>query len=222
MDPFTMAAIGTGLGTAAGIWGQSNANKTNRDIAREQMQFQREMATNAQAFSERMSSTAVQRSVADYKAAGLNPALAYERSSSSPTGVMAGGSSAHVENIMRDAPSAVSNAIALKQMRATFQLTEQQRDATAAAAKKTRIEGANEELRGRLLHETFQATKREAYAKALLSELVTGPAAVKNQLGELLQLPLSGWGNIRSNLEAFKDYDPAWWAKIKNIKPRGK
>lgn len=119
MDPVTMSVIGSIASAGLGAWGQSDANRQNRDMAREQMRFQEYMASNAQAFSERMANTAVQRSVADYRAAGLNPALAYERSAASPTGVTAGGASSQHQNTMRDLPNVVANAQIAKQLALT-------------------------------------------------------------------------------------------------------
>lgn len=96
--PFAVAALGA-LGSVAGgligSSGQKDANATNLRIAREQMAFQ-----------ERLSNTAVQRGMADYRAAGLNPMLAGMNPASSPAG-----STTRVDNVKAPLGEGVSRAV---------------------------------------------------------------------------------------------------------------
>lgn len=97
----------------------------NRSAAREARQ-------NRQ-FQERMSSTAAQRSVEDYRAAGLNPALAYDRPASSP-----GGSVAPVEDVVG---KGVSSGMAARLQMEQLKLVQQQARAASGQADKAYAEG---------------------------------------------------------------------------------
>nr|UXQ87993.1 MAG: DNA pilot protein [Microvirus sp.] len=154
-------AIAAALGAAAiGGW---LSNKGAKDRNKEQVQE----ARRKEAFQERMSSTAYQRSMDDMRKAGLNPILAYSQGGASTPQ----GAEASIEDTVAPAVSSAKQGLLLKQeldnMRAREELDR-------SSAQKERMDGY---LKGNQMNlvdqQLLESRERTKFTKAqsILAEL---------------------------------------------------
>lgn len=196
-DPWWKTAIQTAVPIVAGAistGGDIYANQKNIELAREQMAFQ-----------ERMSNTAVQRSVQDYLAAGLNPALAYDRSASSPSGTSA--------TIGNPTAGGVSTALQARQAMQAMQMARQQnvmdlnlknaqRAKAAEDAALSHAQAQKIDQDARFQSQLQPYMMRNNAAEALLKEYVLPGAKAQAQWDEWLGKGGPGINSAKSLLSA--------------------
>lgn len=186
-DPWS--GIGSSLvGLVGGIFGQSQANRANRDLAQEQMNFQKHMSDSAH-----------QREVNDLRAAGLNPILSANAGASSPPGAMA--------TMQNEITPGISSAIEARRLSKEIDAVGSQVALNAAQAKTAQAVAEREQANARLSRkqtELLEKTMPAAVKRALLEEQEINldskflPYRYHNRLIQ------EGLGTVNSAMDAIK------------------
>lgn len=191
MDPITGAAlIGVGGNLLGGLMGnsaQKKANKTNLELQQRQLSWQ-----------EKMANSEWQRGVADMKAAGMNPMLAFSQGGASSPSVSAA-TAQPVDALSKSVSSAgekAAQAIALQQQQANTRLILEQARKAGSEADVAAVTARNaeqrqhfeiEEIRKRIegIISSFNLTDAQRKQLQDLLPFITRSAKAEATIGEL-------------------------------------
>lgn len=183
------AAIPAAIAAGASIWGQNSANETNRSIANNanaQTAYQAQLNRDWQ---ERMSNTSWQRGVADMKAAGINPMLAFSKGgASTPAGSAA---TAQTGAPQQNTMAGVTSALQLLNLKAQIDNIKAQTENTRAQTAATVASTPEKQFRGNVYTDV---NKGYSSAKQFIS---SGVSNLKSKIN-----------NARSHSIAPRTWDP--------------